>query len=218
MSLFNSLPVSLPNTVQDFEAFRALHRHDLSSFIPEILAPLYGFSSLPEYRDDECLHSIERILDVSSNPVRARYDLACHLGEHFGDEYFWQWQTVYSPEERARLDALHNGAYGPIPQGRRIRPEDPGYVSEIPVELHTKVVGWLVEGIKHFREDEGLFQHIRTISARHRAGDTFLNEDDIEQLRLASNDELTLRTDTHAQAQIREFTEKFNKTFGRNDE
>jgi hypothetical protein len=216
MSLFDALPVGLPITVHDWAAFRELHRHDLSGLYPEILAALYGFSSLPEYRDDDCLLSIEQMLDASGDPVRARYELACNLGEFFADEYFDQWQTVYTPEEQRRREALMNGAHGPIPRGRLIQPGEPGYVSEIPLELHTKVVGWLVEGIKRFREDEDLFQHIRTIAARRRAGDTFLNEEDIEQLRRASIDELTFCTDKRGQASAREIMKKFDETFGRN--
>jgi hypothetical protein len=217
MDLFDALPVDLPQSVHDWAAFRELHRHDLPGLDPEILATLYGFSNLPEYRDEACLQNIERMLDDSADSVRARYELACNLGEYF-DGDFYQWQTVYTPEERARLDALLHGAYGPVPNGRRIQPGEPGYVSEIPNELHTKVVGWLLEGIKRFRDDEELFQHIRTIAARKLAGDTFLNEEDIEQLRRASNDELTLRTDEWAQAHIREITQKFNEMFGQNND
>ncbi len=217
MSLFDTLPVGHPETVHDWAAFRELHRQDLTNLDPETLATLYGFSTLPEYRDDAFLESVEHMLDESDDPVLRRYVLAYHLGEFFdGDFYFWR--IVYTPEERAQLEAIRNGAYGTVPNGRPILPGEPGYVSEIPAELHTKVVGWLVEGIKRFRDDEDLFQHIRTIAARHVVGDTFLDEDDIQQLRLASDDELTLRTDKRAQEQIREMTERFNKMFGREAE
>jgi hypothetical protein len=214
VSLFDFLPIGPPQTVHDFSAFRELHRHDLSGVEPKIMAILYGFSSLPEYRDDDCLRCIEQWMDESGDPVRARYELAWNLGESFDDEYFYQWKTVYTPEERARLDALLNGEYGTAPRGRPIQPGEPGYVSEIPAELHEKVVGWLVEGIKCFRDDEELFQHIRTIAARALAGDTFLDDKDIEQLRRASNDELTLRTDKWAQEAIRKLTKDFNEFFG----
>jgi hypothetical protein len=218
MNPLDNLPVSQPITVHDWAAFRELHRHDLSSLDIETLAALYGFSSLTEYHDDDCLQSIERMMDESGDPVRARYDLAWNLGEFFNDEYFYTWRTVYTPEERATLDAINNGAFVPAPNGRQIQPGEPGYVSEIPAELHTKVVGWLVEGIKRFRNDDDLFQHVRTIAARAVFGDTFLDKADIEQLRQASNDELTMRTDKRAQEMIREMVEKFNKQFGRNDD
>ncbi len=217
MSPWDTLPVGAPITVHDWAAFRELHRHDLSSLDIETLAVLYGFSSLIEYRDEECLHSIERVMDEADDPVRARYDLAWNLGEFFDDEHFYRWRVVYTPEEIARLEALHNGAYGEVPRGRPIQPDDPGYVSEIPVELHTKVVNWLKAGIERFREDEEIFQHVRTIAARALAGDTFLDDADIEQLRGASNDELTLRTDKRAQEMLGRIIKDFNEAMGRSE-
>jgi hypothetical protein len=218
MSLWDTLPVGPPVTVQDWAAFRELHRHDLSSLDIKTLAALYGFSSLLEYRDDDCLQRIEQMMNEAGDPVRARYDLAWNLGEFFDDEYFYRWRIIYTPEELARLEALRNGSYGTVPRGRLIRPDEPGYVSEIPAELHSKVVNWLVEGIDRFRDDEELFQHIRTISARALAGDTFLDDADIEQLRRASDDELSLRTDKRAQEMIGKFIKDFNQAMGRNED
>lgn len=218
MSPWDTLPVGSPVTVQDWAAFRELHRHDLSSRDIKTLAVLYGFSSLVEYRDDACLASIEQVMAEADDPVRARYDLAWNLGEFFDDEYFYRWRVIYTPEELARLEELRNGSYGTIPRGRLIRPDEPGYVSEIPTELHSKVVKWLVEGIDRFRDDEELFQHIRTISARALAGDTFLDDADIEQLRCASDDELSLRTDKRAQEMIGKFIKDFNQAMGRNED
>jgi hypothetical protein len=218
MSPWDTLPVGPPVTVQDWAAFRELHRHDLSSLDIETLAALYGFSSLLECHDDDCLQSIEQMMNEADDPVRARYDLAWNLGEFFYDGYFYRWRIVYTPEELARLEALRNGSYGTVPRGRPVRPDEPGYVSEIPAELHSKVVNWLVEGIDRFRDDEELFQHIRTISARALAGDTFLDDTDIEQLRRASDDELTLRTDKRAQEMLREFIKDFNQAMGRNED
>jgi hypothetical protein len=218
MTLFDSLPIGPPKTVHDFSAFRELHRHDLSGVEPKIIAILYGFSSLPEYRDEDCLQGIERWMDESSDPVQTRYELACNLGEFFDDEYFYFWKTVYLPEEHAGLDSNVSGAYGPVPHRRPIQPGEPGYVSEIPAELHDKVIGWLVEGIKRFRDDEKLFQHIRTIAARALAGDTFLDDNDIEQLRRASNDELTLRTDKWAQEAIKKIVKNVNEAQGLNED
>jgi hypothetical protein len=218
MSPWDTLPVGLPVTVHDWSAFRELHRHDLSSLDIKTLAVLYGFSSLAEYRDDDCLQSIEQMMNEADDPVRVRYDLAWNLGEFFYDEYFYQWRIIYTPEELARLEELLNGSYGVVPPGRPVRPDEPGYISKIPAELHSKVVNWLVEGIDRFRDDEELFQHIRTISARALAGDTFLDDTDIEQLRRASDDELTLRTDKRAQEMLREFIKDFNQAMGRNED
>lgn len=199
---WDTLPVGPPVTVHDWAAFRELHRNDLSGLDIKTLAILYGFSSLLEYRDDECLQSIEQVMDETADPVRARYDLAWNLGEFFDDEFFYRWRVVYTPEEVARLKELRNGAYGSVPRGRHVQPGEPGYVSEIPAELHFTVVNWLVDGIKRFRDDDDLFQHVRTIAARASIGDTFLDDDDIEKLRHASDDELTLRTDKRAQEML----------------
>lgn len=218
MSPWDTLPVGPPVTVQDWAAFRELHRRDLSSLDSKTLAVLYGFSSLIEYRDEECLHGIEQVMDESDDPVRARYDLACNLGEFFDDEYFYRWRVVYTPGELARLEELRNGAYGAVPRGRHVQPGEIGYISEIPADLHAKVVSWLVDGIGRFRENEDLFQHVRTISARALAGDTFLDDDDIEQLRRASDDELTLRTDLRAQEMLGKFINDFNRATERNED
>ncbi len=90
MSLFDSLPIGPPETVHDFSAFRDLHRRALPGVEPKIMAILYGFSSLPEYRDEDCLQAIERWADESSDPFLTRYELAWHLAESFDDEYFYQ--------------------------------------------------------------------------------------------------------------------------------
>ncbi len=76
------------------------------------------------------------------------------------------------------------------------------------------MIGWLVEGIVRFREDEELFQHVRTIAARALAAYTFLDDDDIEVLRRASDDELTLHTDERAQEMIRKVIKDLEDTLG----
>jgi hypothetical protein len=215
LSPWDTLPVSAPETVHDWAAFRDLHRLDLSGLDLQTLAVLYGFSSLVEFRDEDCLQRIEHLMDAADDPVRARYDLAWNLGESF-DEHYYRWHTVFTPEEKARLEELKNGAFGPVPFGRPIQPEEPGYVSEIPAELHDTVVQWLVAGIERFRDDEDLFQHVRSIAARALAGDTFLDDADIAHLRLASDDELTLRTDKRAQKMLEQMTKDFNDARSQN--
>ncbi len=196
-----------PDTVFDWAAYRDIYRERLNTLDVEIVAMLYGFSSLTEFRDDDCLRRIEHLLDTAPNPVLARYVIGCELAEQFGGQH-WLWTRVYTPEEIEQKRALENGAYGSYPLGRSITPEYPGYVGPIPPELRKTVTDWIVAGIPLVRDDEDLFFRVRNIAARFDGGDTFLEAEDIERLRQASGDPLTMATNLRGQQIIREIFEK----------
>lgn len=199
-----------PDTVFDWVAYRDIYRERLDTLDVEIVAMLYGLSTLVAFRDDDCLRRIEHLLDTAPNPVLARYVIGCELAEQFGGEY-WRWTRVYTPEEIEQRRAIENGAYGPYPIGRPITPEDPGYVGPIPLELRKTVTDWIVAGIPLVRDDEELFFSVRNIAARFDGGDTFLEAEDIERLRQASGDPLTMATNLRGQQIIRAMIEKLRE-------
>lgn len=199
-----------PNTVFDWVAYRDIYRERLDTIDIEMLAMLYGFSTLTEFRDDDCLHRIEQLLNNAPDPVLARYVVGCNLAEHFGGEY-WRWTRVFTPEEIEQRRAIENGALGNYPLGRAITPHDPGYVGPIPAELRKIATDWIVAGIPLVREDEELFFNVRNIAARFDGGDTFLEAEDIRRLRLASGDPLTMATNLRGQQIIRDMIEKLRE-------
>ena len=181
----DNFQVSYPESVFQWEAFRELHRHDLHTLDVETLATLYGFSTLPEYRDDVCLRAIEDLMDNSADPIRSRYELACSLGNYFdGDHYLWTTLFLGTPNQRD------------------IRPDEPGYVSPIPRELHQVVTLWICEGIRAFGRNDPAFEHVRNIAARFDGGYTFLDKEAIDQFRIVSGDPLTLANNLRAQERI----------------
>jgi hypothetical protein len=188
------LPVSNPETVFQWEAFRELHRHDLHTLDIEVLYALYGFSILPEYRDEACLRAIEDVMDRSADPVRFRYEMACMLGNYFdGDHFLWSTLNIGTPGQRSVL------------------PDEPCYISPIPQKLHTIVDNWVCDGIAAFGIGDPQFHQVRNIAARFAGGSTFLTETDIARFCEVSGNPLDWRTDPSAQERIARAVEAMSR-------
>ncbi len=167
MSTFH---VGGPQTVFDWAALRDEFRGKLELLELETLSVLYGLSNTVGYQDDDFVREVKEYLSKSTDdPIRTRFDFAYSLGSHFWDTY-----EIWFLEHT--------------------QPDEPGYVGGFSEGFHDTVLGWLLEGLSVYADDQEVMDCAFYLVSRTGMGDTFIEERDKPLMEAAANKEISFKT------------------------
>ncbi len=207
-----------PRTIFDWAAIRDEFREKLDLLPIESLAIMYGLSCTEGYRDDEFVRVADAYLAKITDPVRTRFDFAYALGSWFWEEYStWGGADLTKPPTDRPYETVKHEYNGPDFYRIFYLPEEPGYVGNLLEELRDKVMGWLLEGLSTYPDEQEVIDYAFYIVSRIGIWDTFLNEEDIPLMEAAAKKEISFKTSAGGRRILGLVIEEFEKHSGKEE-
>ena len=188
----NNFSVSGPRSIYDWAAIRDEFREKLDFLDLEPMAVLYGLSRTLGFKDDDFAKRVEDLLDISSDPIRARFDIAYQLGSEF-----WETYTEWGMDD--------------------VQPGEPGYIGELLDPLHDTVLEWLLEGLSVYSNDPEVMDQAFFLVSRIGNFDTFLIEEDVPLMEAAARKEISLKASEGGRKLIQFITDTMKRINSRED-